>query len=240
MSRIGKVVPVLGREELRRRIIVTLDRSNLTNPFDHNKLWNGAPVSKTGWFSRVLHCLFAANRLSGEVKSFKGIRDAIERYYYTRPDLNIHQGVDVAEVGMPFPHLAICSGNAPSSTLTEPNLCDAFRESFGSFSEEPRTRFYLVTSVAEKDLCIHFGFGVFVPDANESPIGRLQIAPFDPDEPAKVPEESAWKEPKLPGLSAHRPAAFYRDQLGVAFAATPRLAASRESYLATIFSFLEE
>lgn len=136
------------------------------------------------------------------------------------------EGGDGELISVPFHHLVIAGPDSgPEPDLVQ--LADMLQSELGQFLE-PGRRFE-VRAVRDRSLAswtLMFGYGVHVPGDGAARVGTVEVslAP-EPGRPPIGETRDLLLAGAVPGtLADHVPAALYRGQIGVVFAAGPNLA----------------
>lgn len=187
MAHIGSIIRPLNFMEMRQRLLVRID-VDCDTLHDAERIWKGG-------------------------KGFEGLQPAIERYAFAALTTRLRDVVDYATMATPFHHFALWVREPHHGLdLLCANLTSKFEHAFGDWALGPaRVRPFISPGLPEGSGCrICFGFGVFVPETNERPLGELQIADA---------AQREWKSLRLPAPrdSERQPAAFYAGQHGLAF-----------------------
>lgn len=144
--------------------------------------------------------------------------------------LNQHHDVHVfgtplglEAVAVPFGHMVVLIGNrvATVSGSTERMLQRLLQREFAAFADPMagiNVMLREILGLGVGRIQVSFGQGIFVPSANEDPVGRVTVKSLWEDSGG---EATTPGEPKLP---SGKPAGLYRGQRGLVFAGSPLVA----------------
>ncbi len=158
------------------------------------------------WYDNVLVPGYLAEGDSGN--SAQSLANILEQ-----PDLAmgvVPNGNGFEAVSLPFSHFALLTGFIPEGAKAfQDNLVNTFMGDYKQFVDPQsgsRVMYRNGNDIPQGEVWLYMGYGVFLPDEEEQIVGCVAIVP-----------ENGAEEVLIPRLPDQKPAAFYRNQTGVAF-----------------------